>query len=133
MTDLLPFAENILSHTGTASLDGGKSNFNYTGRYFIGRRAGKQYKFQTTRTSSQTEKDIKMPIILNDTQCPAILDAEKESFRLLHSQAPYQITHYHDYRPGWAIYCESLNSEYQCICQDQISLYMFTNKYLIEY
>lgn len=66
-----------------------------------------------TRTSSQTEKDIKMPIILNDTQCPAILDAEKESFRLLHSQAPYQITHYHDYRPGWAIYCESLNSEYQ--------------------
>lgn len=46
--------------------------------------------------------------------------------------APYQITHYHDYRPGWAIYCESLNSEYQWICQDQISLYMFTNKYLIE-
>lgn len=42
MTDLLPFAENILSHTGTASLDGGKSNFNYTGRYIIGRRAGKQ-------------------------------------------------------------------------------------------
>lgn len=113
MTDLLPFAENIRSHTGTASLDGGESNFNYTGRYIIGRRAGKQYKFQTTRTSSQTEKDIKMPIILNDTQCPAILDAEKESFRLLHSQAPYQITHYHDYRPGWAIYCESLNSEYQ--------------------
>lgn len=104
MTDLLPFAENILSHTGTASLDGGKSNFNYTGRYIIGRRAGKQYKFQT---------DIKMSIILNDTQCPAILDAEKESFCLLHSQAPYQITHYHDYRPGWAIYCESLNSEYQ--------------------
>lgn len=54
-----------------------------------------------------------MSIILNDTQCPAILDAEKESFCLLHSQAPYQITHYHDYRPGWAIYCESLNSEYQ--------------------
>lgn len=47
-----------------------------------------------------------MPIILNDTQCPAVLDAEKESFCLLHSQAPYQITHYHDYRPGWAIYCE---------------------------
>lgn len=59
------------------------------------------------------KKDIKMPIILNNTQCPAILDAEKESFCLLHSQAPYQITHYHDYRPGWAIYCESLNSEYQ--------------------
>lgn len=32
-----------------------------------------------------------MSIILNDTQCPAILDAEKESFCLLHSQAPYQI------------------------------------------
>lgn len=58
-------------------------------------------------------KKTKMLIILNDTQCPAILDAEKESFCLLHSQAPYQITHYHDYRPGWAIYCESLNSEYQ--------------------
>lgn len=27
-----------------------------------------------------------MSIILNDTQCPAILDAEKESFCLLHSR-----------------------------------------------
>lgn len=66
-----------------------------------------------------------MPIILNDTQCPAILDAEKESFCLLHSQAPYQITHYHDYRPGWAIYCESINeyvkTKFRYICL-QISI-----------
>lgn len=41
MTDLLPFAENILSHTGTASLDGGESNFNYTGRYINWQKTGK--------------------------------------------------------------------------------------------
>lgn len=46
MTDLLPFAENKRSHPGTESLE--KSNFNYTGSYIIGRRAGKQYVFQTT-------------------------------------------------------------------------------------
>lgn len=37
MTDLLPFAENIhvRSHPGTASLEEGQSNFNYTGSYIL--------------------------------------------------------------------------------------------------
>lgn len=58
----------------------------------------------------KTDQNIKMSVSLNDMQCPAKLDAEKDSFALLHSQAPIQITLY---RPGWVIYCETLNSEYQ--------------------
>lgn len=41
MIDLLLVVENIFFYMGIVSLDGGEFNFNYIGRYIIGRRVGK--------------------------------------------------------------------------------------------